>query len=69
MKRIVVEYGVVKRLVEEGLGSKPTVIAALRCRSNTCKAQRIRQRALQLGGVVMEAERVRMGVEPAMVEE
>lgn len=57
MKRIIVDYGVVKRLVAEGLGSKPTVIAALRCRSNTEKACRIRQRALQLGGVVMEAER------------
>lgn len=59
MKRIVVEYGVVKRLVDEGYGSKPTVIAALRCKSNTTKACKIRQRALQLGGVVMEAEKVR----------
>ena len=55
-KRIVVEYGVVKRLVDEGWGSRPTVISALRCQSDTQKARRIRRRALQLGGVVMRTE-------------
>lgn len=59
MKRIFVEYGVVTKLVNEGYGSRPTVIAALRCRTNTERAKRIRQRALQLGGVVMETERLR----------
>lgn len=54
MKRIITDYGVVKRLVAEGFGSKPTVIAALRYRSDTMKARKIRQRALQMGGVVME---------------
>jgi len=46
-------------LVNEGYGSRPTVIAALRCRTNTERAKQIRQRALQLGGVVMETERLR----------
>lgn len=59
MKRIFVEYGVVTKLVNEGYGSRPTVIAALRCRTNTERAKQIRQRALQLGGVVMETERLR----------
>ena len=54
-KRIVVEYGVVKRLVDEGWGSRPTVISALRYKSDTQKARRIRRRALQLGGVEMLA--------------
>ena len=59
MKRIIVDYGVVKRLVDEGLGSRPTVIAALRLKSNSEKACKIRQRAFQLGGVVMEVEKIR----------
>lgn len=59
MKRILVDYGVVTRLVNEGYGSRPTVIAALRCRTNTDRAKKIRQRALQLGGVVVESENVR----------
>ncbi len=50
-----VEYGVVKRLVDEGWGSRPTVISALRYKSDTQKARRIRRRALQLGGVEMLA--------------
>ena len=58
MKRIDVPYGVVKQLVIEGLGSKPTVIRALRFEIDTMKAKRIRQRAQQLGGVVLtSAER------------
>lgn len=44
---------------EEGYGSYPTIREALNCRSNTEAARQIRQRALQLGGVMMEAERVR----------
>lgn len=63
MKRIVTEYGIVKRLVAEGFGSKPTVIAALRYKSDTLKAKRIRQRALQMGGVVMETESARKEAE------
>ncbi len=55
-KRIVVGYGVVKRLVDEGWGSKPTVISALRCQRDTAKARSIRQRAMQLGGVLMKSE-------------
>lgn len=42
----------------EGYGSYPTIREALNCRSNTEVARKIRQRALQLGGVVMETERV-----------
>ena len=57
MKRIIVDCGVVKRLTAEGLGSRPTVVSALRYRNNTEKARKIRQRALQLGGIVMEAEK------------
>lgn len=56
MKRIVVDWGVTKRLVAEKLGSRPTVISALRFESDTAKAKKIRQRALQLGGVVMTSE-------------
>ena len=44
---------------EEGYGSQPTIRRALRCESNTETSRKIRQRALQLGGVVMEQERVR----------
>ncbi len=53
MKRIVVEYGVVTQMEREGFGSRPTIWSALRYRSNTGKAQRIRKRALQLGGIEM----------------
>ena len=42
----------------EGYGSYPTIREALNCQSNTEVARKIRQRALQLGGVVMEAEKV-----------
>lgn len=69
MKKIVVDHGIRKRLKEEGYGSYPTIRAALNCECNSDVAKRIRQRALHLGGVVLEAERVRMGVEPALVEE
>lgn len=57
MKRIFTEYGVVKELEKEGYGSRATIASALRYRSNTERARRIRQRALQLGGVVMELEK------------
>ena len=59
MKQIIVEYGVVRLLCEEFHTSRVTVGAALRLRTNTELACKIRQRALQLGGVMMEAEKVR----------
>ena len=59
MKRIIVDHGTRKRLKEEGYGSYPTIREALNCSSNTEVARKIRQRALQLGGVLMEAEKVR----------
>lgn len=59
MKQIIVEYGVVRKLCEEFHTSRVTVGAALRLRTNTTLACKIRQRAFQLGGVMMEAERVR----------
>ncbi len=59
MKQIIVEYGVVRKLCEEFHTSRVTVGAALRLRTNTELACKIRQRALQLGGVMMEAEHVR----------
>lgn len=43
---------------EEGYGSYPTIREALNCQSDTEVARKIRQRAFQLGGVVMETERV-----------
>ena len=46
-------------MCEEFHTSRVTVGAALRLRTNTEVARKIRQRALQLGGVMMEAERVR----------
>ena len=58
MKQIIVGYGVVKQLENELHTSRVTVGAALRLRTNTELARKIRQRALQLGGVVMEAEKV-----------
>ena len=61
MKQIIVEYGIVKRLQEEFGTSRVTVGAALRLRTNTKLACKIRQRALQLGGVMMEAEHVTSG--------
>lgn len=60
MKRIIVDHGIRKQLKEEGYGSYPTIREALNCRSNTEAARKIRQRALQLGGVVMETERLRV---------
>lgn len=59
MKQIIVEYGVVRQLCEEFHTSRVTVGAALRLRTHTELACKIRQRALQLGGVMMEVERVR----------
>ncbi|MBP3762915.1 MAG: hypothetical protein J6I49_03430 [Bacteroidales bacterium] len=59
MKRIIVDYGICKQLQAEGYGSQPTIRKALRCESNTKVSMRIRQRALQLGGVVMEVEKIR----------
>ena len=58
MKKIIVDYGTRKRLKEEGYGSYPTIQSALDCRTDTAVARKIRQRALQMGGVVMEAERI-----------
>jgi len=58
MKQIIVEYGVVRQLCEEFNTSRVTVGAALRLRTHTELACKIRQRALQLGGVMMEAEKV-----------
>lgn len=59
MKQIIVGYGVVKQLQDELHTSRVTVGAALRLRTNTELARKIRQRAMQLGGVMMEAEKVR----------
>ena len=65
MKIIIVDHGTKKQLMSEGLGSYPTIREALNCRSNTEVARKIRQRALQLGGVVMETERVKKELEEA----
>lgn len=62
MKQIIVGYGVVRQLCEEFGTSRVTVGAALRLRTHTELACKIRQRALQLGGVLMEAEKVRKEV-------
>lgn len=59
MKQIIVGYGTVRQLCEEFHTSRVTVGAALRLRTHTALACKIRQRALQLGGVMMEAEKVR----------
>lgn len=59
MKQIIVGYGTVRQLCEEFHTSRVTVGSALRLRTNTELACKIRQRALQLGGMMMEAERVR----------
>lgn len=59
MKQIIVGYGTVRQLCEEFHTSRVTVGAALRLRTDTELACKIRQRALQLGGVKMEAEKVR----------
>lgn len=48
-----------KQLQDELHTSRVTVGAALRLKTNTELARKIRQRALQLGGVLMEAEKVR----------
>lgn len=48
----------VKALQAEFGTTRPTVGAALRLRTNTRLACKIRQRALQLGGVMMESEKV-----------
>lgn len=58
MKQIIVGYGVVKALQAEFGTTRPTVGSALRLRTNTQLACKIRQRALQLGGVMMESEKV-----------
>ena len=58
MKQIIVRYGTVKLLEREFGTSRVTVGAALRLRTNTPLACSIRQRALQLGGVMMETEKV-----------
>lgn len=57
MKRIMVDHGTRKTLIDEGHGSYHTIANALDFRCNTERAKRIRQRALQLGGVVMEVEK------------
>lgn len=49
-QRILVNYGIVTRLVTEGLGSRPSVIKALRGKDNTSMLRKIRQRAIELGG-------------------
>ncbi len=64
MKQIIVGYGGVKQLCKEFGTSRVTVGAALRLRTNTELARRIRQRALQLGGVVMVAESVNPVAKP-----
>ena len=61
MKRIIVDHGVCKRLQAEGYGSQPTIRRALRCECNSEVACKIRQRAMQLGGVVVETEKIRKG--------
>ena len=58
MKQIIVGYGTVRLLCEEFGTSRVTVGSALRLRTHTALACKIRQRALQLGGVMMEAEKV-----------
>lgn len=47
----------------EGFGSYPTIREALNCKSDTEVAKRIRRRAMQLGGVVMETESARKEAE------
>lgn len=61
--KILVPYGVVTQMERERYGSRPTIRKALRGGYNgnnhdeRSRAMRIRRRALQLGGVLMETER------------
>ena len=54
-KKIVLEHGVAQRLRDELGVTYPTIRTALSYQSNTPKARMIRQRALQLGGEVMQS--------------
>lgn len=56
MKRIIIRHGVSRILCKEFKTSYPSVRKALRCERNTDLSLKIRQRALQLGGVVVESE-------------
>lgn len=57
-----------KKMKEEGLGSYPTIREALAYRSRTWRAHWIRERALELGGVVMEPEKQMADVVAEAVE-
>jgi hypothetical protein len=61
MKEIKLDYGFKIQMEEEGFGSQPTIRKALRFETNTEIAKKIRQKALQLGGYVMESEKVKTG--------
>lgn len=54
MKRIIIGYGVSKKIMEDIGVTAPTIISALKFKTHTKKAKKIRQRAFQLGGIVME---------------
>ena len=54
MKRIIIGYGVSKKIMEDIGVTAPTIISALKFKTRTNKAKKIRQRAFQLGGIVME---------------
>lgn len=55
MKRIIIGYGVSKKIMEDIGVTAPTIIAALKYETHTDKAKKIRQRALQLGGVEVKS--------------
>lgn len=62
-KKIVTEQGTTKKLMETFGTSNVTVKRALDFETNTPLAMKIRQEALQLGGIVMESEHVRQQLE------
>lgn len=55
MRQILVKRGVVKKIMKDVGVTTPTIIAALKYETHTDKAKRIRQRALQLGGVEVKS--------------
>ncbi len=55
MRQILVKRGVMKQIMKDVGVTTPTIIAALKYETHTDKAKRIRQRALQLGGVEVKS--------------
>lgn len=51
--KILVDYGTRMKIFNAGLGSRPTIARALNGKADTPQAIRIREMALELGGVEM----------------